>query len=95
MTMFDFFFDPMGTQSPTLGHDPYDRTKHPVYVLRLLFVRTHTEYGIYFFEIELLLKFNNMLSLPKAKGAKNGGAAHPIYVSNPHTKLGWIQEKIA
>ena len=56
MTMFEISFDPMGTQSPSLGHDPDDRTKHPVYVLRLLFVRTHTEFGIFFFEIDFVIE---------------------------------------
>ena len=49
-------FDPQLPKSPPLWHNPGDRIKNSVwYVSDLLFVRTHTMFGIKNFEIDLNL----------------------------------------
>ena len=64
--------------------------------LYLSFVRTNTKFSIKIFEIDFVIEINWYLTfwpLPRATG---GGAkkwiavARPIYVSNLHTKFGWI-----
>ena len=94
------FFDPWASpvpQSPNPGAWPRQQNKNPVwYVLYLSFVRTHTKFGIKIFEIDFVIEIKWYLTfwpLPRAPG---GGAkkiyyvARPIYVSNSHTKFGWI-----
>ena len=91
------FFDPLGTntpQSPTPGAWPRRHDANPVwYVLYLLFVRTHTKFGIKIFEIDFVIEFKWYLtfwSLPRGRGQKQFDVARPIHVSNSHTKFGWI-----
>ena len=59
-------------------------------------MRTHIKFGIKIFEIDFVIEIKWYLTfwpLPRAPG---GGAinffyvAHPIHVSNSHTKFGWI-----
>ena len=102
MTMFEkkFFWPPGHPQRPKvppMGHDPGDRMKIPSvwYVLYLTFVRTHTKFGIKIFEIDFVIenKYLTFWPLPRAPGGgakKKFDVAHPIHVSNSHTKFCWI-----
>ena len=58
-------------------------------------MRTHTKFGIKIFEIYFVIEIKWYLTfwpLPTAQGAgpKKNYVAHPIHVSNSHTKFGWI-----
>ena len=100
-------FDPLGTPSAPKSHPwgmthtpgawPRGQNKSPVwYVLYLSFVRTHTKFGIKFFEIDFVIEIKWYLTfwtLPRAPGGganKKFDIASPIHVSNSHTKFGWI-----
>ena len=82
-------------QSPIPGEWPSGQNINPVwYVLYLLFVRTHTKFGIKIFEIDFVIKwYLTFWHLPRASGGgakKQFDVARPIHVSNSHTKFRWI-----
>ena len=56
-------FDSPSPRSPTPEHDLGNRMKNSVqYVFFLLFVRTHTKFGIKIFEIDMLIIFDLLTS---------------------------------
>ena len=90
---------PLGTstpQSPTPEAWPSRHDANPVwYVLYLLFVRTHTKFGIKVFEIGFVIEIKWYLTFgpspgPQGAGPKTVWCCTPIHVSNSHTKFGWI-----
>ena len=96
---FNFFtpWAPQRPKVPPLGHDPGDIMQVPSDMFCIfLFVRTHTKFGIKIFEIDFVIEIKWYLTfrpLPRAPGdgaKKNFNVARPIYVSNSHTKFGWI-----
>ena len=101
MTIFEFLTPPPPghptPQSPTPGAWPRRHDANPVwYVLYLLFVRTHTQFGIKIFEIDFVIENKWYLTFfappqgPRGRGQKQFDVARPIYVSNLRTKFGWI-----
>ena len=87
-------FDPSIPKSHPWGMTQVIEQNNPVrYVLYLLLVRTHTQFGIKIFKrvcyLNLNLKLFNPPQGPQGLGQKYA-VARPIYVSNSHTKFGWI-----
>ena len=56
------FLTPPAPCSPTPGHDLGNRMKIRFNVFYLLFVRTHTKFGIKIFEIDMLMIFDLLTS---------------------------------
>ena len=58
-------------------------------------MRTHTQFGINIFEIDFVIEIKWYLTFdpspgPQGAGPKKLAVARLIYVSNSHTKFGWI-----
>ena len=98
MAMFEILLTPWAPQRPKvppLGHDPGDRMKIPsdTFCIDLSFVRTHAKFGIKISEIDFVIEIKRYLNFwpfPRAPGGGKNAVARPIYVSNSHTKFGWI-----
>ena len=78
-----------------LGHGPGVITKILFDMFYILFVGRHTKFGIKSLKLTWLLKFNDIWPkldpYPGPQGAdKKNAVAHPIHVSNSHTKFGQI-----
>ena len=98
MTMIkNFFFwslgHPQRPKVPHLGQDQGNKMKIPSDMVCIFhFVRTHTEFGIKIFEIDLVIEINDIWPFDPSPGvgAKKNAFALSIYVSNSHTEFGWI-----
>ena len=79
------------TLAPT-SPTPMQQNKNPVwYVSYLLFVKTHTLFGIKkALKLTLLLKYNNIWLFDHSAGAQRGGVKKVLQVSNWHTNFVWI-----
>ena len=85
---------PQCSKVPPPWHDPGDRMKKSHLIcLYLSFVRTHIKFSINILEIDFVILIKWYLTFwppgPQWVGPKSA-VVRPIYVSNSHTKFGWI-----